>query len=92
MPVEDVEMVRSVRREMARRHLETGETQVSALRGIVHLTGRIRPLRGHEAEFNEEITVLCRVLKQRPGVRDVLMEWNTGSYKLGATSRVRSAE
>ncbi len=90
MPVEDIEMVRAVRREMARRCLDTGETQVCCMRGVVHLTGRVRPVKGREAEFGEEINVLYRVLKQRPGVRDVVMEWDTGAHKLGETSRVRS--
>ena len=90
MPLEDVEMVRAVRREMARRCLDTGETQVCAMRGVVHLTGRVRPIKGHENDFEEEIHTLHRVLKQRPGVRDVLLEWDTGGYKVGSTSRVRS--
>jgi len=90
MPVEDVEMVRAVRREMARRCLDTGETHVCCMRGVVHLTGRVRPLRGHEEEFEEEINTLYRVLKQRPGVRDVCLEFSTGAHKLGETSKVRS--
>ena len=90
MPLEDVEMVRSVRREMARRRLDTGETQVCAMRGIIHLTGRVRPIRGHEADFEHEIHTLYRVLKQRPGVRDVCLEWNTGNYKVEDPSRSRS--
>lgn len=89
MPVEDIEMVRSVRREMARRHLDTGETMVSAMRGIIHLNGRVRPLRGHEDEFEEEITALYKILKQRPGIRDVVMEWSTGNQRPGTTSSVR---
>ena len=92
MPLEDVEMVRAVRREMARRCLDTGETQVTAIRGVIHLTGRVRPLKGHENEFEEEINTLHRVLKQRPGVRDVLFEFNTGAHKLGDTSKLRSRE
>jgi hypothetical protein len=91
MPVEDLEMVRSVRREMARRMLNTGDTHVSASRGVVHLTGRVQPVKGHEEEFEQEIHTLYRVLKQRPGVRDVCLEWNTGEIKVSDPSR-RSAE
>jgi hypothetical protein len=82
MPVEDVETVRAVRREMARHCLDTGEVQVTAIRGIVHLTGRVRPVRGHEDEFGEEINTLYRVLKQPPGIRDVVLEWSTGDRKV----------
>ena len=90
MPVEDVEMVRAVRREMARHPLDTGEVQVLAMRGVIHLTGRVLPVKGHEEEFEQEIHTLYRVLKQRPGVRDVCLEWNTGNYKIDDPSRSRS--
>lgn len=87
MPVEDVEMVRAVRREMARRLLDTGDTQVCAMRGVIHLTGRVQPVKGHEEDFEHEVHVLYRVLKQRPGVRDVCLEWNTGAYKVSDPAR-----
>ena len=91
MPVEDIEMVRSVRREMARRCLDTGEAQVSAIKGVIHLNGRVRPVKGHEGEFEEEIHTLYRVLKQRPGVRDVVMEWSTSGQKIDMSRHRRSA-
>lgn len=87
MPVEDLEMVRAVRREMARRMLDTGETQVSASRGVIHLTGRVRPVKGHEGDFEQEIHTLYRVIRQRPGVRDVSLEWNTGDHKVSDPGR-----
>lgn len=90
MPIEDIEMVRYVRREMARRCLDTGQVTVSAMRGVIHLHGTVRPLRGHEGEFEEEINVLHRVLKQRAGVRDVVMEWNEEGQGPKKTSRERS--
>lgn len=92
MPIEDIEMVRSVRREMARRCLDTGESQVSAIRGVIHLTGKVRPLRGHEEEFEEEVHTLYRVLKQRAGVRDVLMEWSTGGQKVDMNRHRHAAD
>ena len=76
MQVADVEMVRSVRRELARHHLDTSETQVGAAHGVIHLYGCVRPVRGHESEFSGEVHTLFKVLKQRPGVRDVVFEWS----------------
>lgn len=77
MQVADVEMVRSVRREMARHQLDVSEATVSAMHGIVHLNGRVRPLKGHEDEFEQEIHSLLKALRQRSGggIRDVVMEW-----------------
>jgi len=87
MPVEDLEMVRSVRREMARRLLDTAETQVSASRGVVHLAGKVRPVKGHEEAFEQEIHMLYRIIKQRPGVRDVCLDWDTGGRKINDPTR-----
>ena len=91
MPVEDVETVRYVRRELARRQLDTGETQVCAMRGIIHLNGRVRPIRGHEGDFEAEIHTLYKVLKQRAGVRDVVMEWSTGNNRMSEQPKSRAA-
>ena len=67
---------------MARRCLETGEVQVSAMHGVIRLTGTVRPMRGHEEEFEEELNTLHRVLKQRSGIRDVVMDWTTGTRRI----------
>jgi hypothetical protein len=88
MQVADVEMVRSVRRELARHHLDTSETQVGATHGVVHLYGRVRPVRGHENEFEEEIHTLFKALKQRPGVRDVVFEWTILGHDQGISKRL----
>jgi hypothetical protein len=90
MQVADLEMVRAVRREMARHNIDTSEASVSAMHGVVHLNGRVRPIRGHEAEFMEELHTLHRCLRQRPGIRDVIMEWTADGYNLGDMSSVRS--
>lgn len=83
MQVADVEMVRSVRREMARHNLDVSEATVSAMHGIVHLNGRVKPIRGHEAEFEQEIHALAKALRQRGGgIRDVVMEWQTPDGKM----------
>lgn len=96
MQVADVETVRAVRRELSRHAIDVSEAVVSAMHGVVHLTGRVKPLRGHEAEFEEEVNNLPKILRQRAGIRDVIMEWSyEGVYtrlgdKLGSTSKTRS--
>jgi hypothetical protein len=90
MQVEDVEMVRSVRREMARHQIDASMASVSAHHGVIHLYGRVKPIRGHENEFEQEIIALSKCLRQRPGIRDVIMEWTADGYNLGEISKVRS--
>ena len=90
MQVEDVEMVRSVRREMARHQIDSSMATVSAHHGIIHLYGRIRPLRGHEQEFEAEMLALYKCLRQRPGVRELIAEWTADGYDLGEMSKLRA--
>jgi len=72
---ENQEQCRTVRREMGRHSVDCGEVQVSVSHGVIHLHGRIRPLRGHEATFEAAVTGLLKSLRQRSGVRDVITEW-----------------
>ena len=91
MQVADRETVRAVRHELSRHVLDTSEATVHATHGIVHLNGRVRPVRGHENEFNEELNKLQRILRQRSGIREVIMEWTADGYnKEGSTSNTRS--
>jgi len=76
MQVADIEVVRAVRREMARHQLDTSEVQVGASHGVIHLYGKVRPVRGQEDVFESEILALYKCLKQRAGIRDVVMEWD----------------
>lgn len=72
---ENQEVCRTVRREMGRHSVDCGEVQVSASHGVIHLHGRVRPLRGHEEHFEQEVTALLKSLRQRSGIRDVITEW-----------------
>ena len=72
---ENQEMCRQVRREMGRHTVDCSEVQVSATHGTVHLHGRVRPMRGHEAGFETSITAMLKSLRQRPGIREVYPEW-----------------
>ena len=87
----DPELVRTIRRELARFSIDISETIVASTHGVVHLNGRVRPIRGHENDFNEEVTKVQRVLRQRPGVRDVLMEWQLpegyGRFSISAKTK-----
>ena len=75
MQMVDKDMVRLVRKELVRHALDTAETQVSVMRGLVHLYGRVRPLAGHENDFDAEVNALYKALKTHPDIRDVILEW-----------------
>jgi hypothetical protein len=66
-----------VRREMARRPLDTSMVDVYVTHGVVYLRGTVRPLRGHDIDLKEEVQHLMTVLKQKQGIRDVISELQT---------------
>lgn len=69
------EMCNDIRREFARHSVNTSEVQVNTSHGVIHLYGRVRPMRGKETTFESDITNLLKALRQRSGVRDVIVEW-----------------
>lgn len=83
MQIADVDTMRTVRRELDRHQLDVSLVHISANRGVVHLTGEVRPMRGYEGEFAQEIHALQRCLRQRSNVREALFEWE---YPLGYLS------
>ena len=72
---ESQEQSRQVRKEMARHSVDCGEVTVMATHGVIQLHGRVRPMRGHEANFDEEINALLNGLRQRSGIREVILYW-----------------
>ena len=74
MAQEQKEMQLLVRREMARRPIDTSMVDVHVTHGVVYLRGTVRVMRGHDIDLQQEITILQTVLKQKSGIRDVVNE------------------
>lgn len=74
MPAEDAQMTRMAQREISRRYIDTSRLDVKAMHGVVYLRGVVRPLRGHEVDLNHELQVINRVLRSKPGIREVIIE------------------
>jgi hypothetical protein len=72
---ENLELGRMVRRELGRHALDCADVQVTATHGVIYLHGRVRPMRGHEATFEQSVTNFLKAVRQRHGVRDVINEW-----------------
>jgi len=75
---QNLETSRAARREMSRHKVDCSEVEVSVSHGVIHLHGRVRPLRGHEAEFDTAVVALVKGLRERHGIRDVIAEWKKG--------------
>ncbi|KAA0228234.1 MAG: hypothetical protein AKCLJLPJ_01097 [Fimbriimonadales bacterium] len=71
---EDVEASKQVRKEIARRPLDTSLMNVRVSHGVVYLTGTVKSMRGHNVDAKQEMDMFARVLRQRPGIRDVVLD------------------
>lgn len=74
MPAEDVAMTRLVQREIGRRPIDARLLDVRAVHGVVYIRGPVRRLRGHDVNLEHEMEVIRRVLRSKPGIRDVIMD------------------
>jgi hypothetical protein len=90
MPVEDAEMTRSVRRDISRRYVDCANLDVRVIHGIVYLAGYLERLRGHDTDLHEELQIILRILRQRPGIRDVICECELG--RPGMSVRAKAAD
>ncbi|MCC6444406.1 MAG: BON domain-containing protein [Armatimonadetes bacterium] len=74
MPAEDKEMTRMVQREISRRYVDSSQVDVKAIHGVVYLRGVVRPLRNVAVDLQQEIEIIQRILRNKPGIRDVINE------------------
>ncbi|MEN3000596.1 MAG: hypothetical protein ABDI19_01995 [Armatimonadota bacterium] len=74
MPMEDVEQRRMVLREINKRRIDTSLMDVHVIHGVVYIRGVVRPLRGQPVDLNQELEIIRRILRQKPGIRDVIID------------------
>jgi len=76
MSVIDAAMTREVLRDISKRPVDISQLNVHVTHGVVHLQGRVEKLRGHHdnMDLTEEMNLIVRLLRQKPGVRDVCCE------------------
>ena len=74
MPVEDTAMRRQLMHEVAKRPIDYSLLDVHVVHGVVYLRGTVRKLRGYDADPEKEIETLCRIFRQKPGIREVVNE------------------
>lgn len=71
---EDIEGLKLVRKELARRPIDISLLNIQYLHGIVRLSGQVKAMRGHEMDLKAEMELIAKILKQRPGIRDVVLD------------------
>ena len=76
MSVVDSAMTREVLRDISKRPVDISNLNVHVMHGVVHLAGRVEKVRGYheDIDLHEEMNIIVRLLKQKPGIRDVCCE------------------
>jgi len=74
MPVEDVAMTRLVQREVGRRYIDSTRLDVRAMHGVVYMHGSLKRLRGHDIDLKHELEVICRIIRSKPGIREIILD------------------
>ncbi len=74
MPTSDSETTRMVHREITRRFINAAGLDVKSTHGVVYLRGYIQALRGHDIDLKHELEVIHRILRTKPGIREVIID------------------
>jgi hypothetical protein len=74
MPAENMEQRKMVLREISKRHIDTTLMDVHVMHGVVYLRGTVRKIRGHDFDLKAEMELIRRILRQKPEIRDVVLE------------------
>lgn len=89
MSIVDASMTRELRREIAKHPIDSSHLEVHVTHGVAYLRGRIDKLRGYyeDLDLEQELARIIKVLRNKPGIRDVVCEVDLG----GPTLRERLA-
>lgn len=84
MSVEDSAMTRDALRVLGKHPVDSSNLEIHVTHGVVYLRGRIDKLRGYheDMDLHEELIKLTKVLRLRPGIRDVVCEVELGGPTL----------
>lgn len=75
MSVENKEMQKKVRGQIARRFVDASMVNVNCVGGTVHLTGVLKSIRTHgDINLKEEMENISKLLRSMSGVRDVVWD------------------
>jgi osmotically-inducible protein OsmY len=72
MATEDAHTTKLVQRELNRRCIDIALVDVRVSHGVVYLRGTVRKIRGYDFDLRKEMEIICTILRQKPGIRDVV--------------------
>lgn len=71
---EDNGIMKLVRAEIAKRLIDTTMADVRVQHGVITIRGVVRALKEGPEDVKAELELIGRILRQRPGVKDVVID------------------
>ena len=80
MSIADSMVMREVMRDIGKHPVDSSGLVVHVTNGVIHLTGKLDKLRGYyeDTDLQGELNMIMRLLRQKPGIRDVICEVELG--------------
>lgn len=77
-------MTRDALREIAKHPVDMSGLDVHVMHGVAYIRGKLDKIRGYyeDLDLNEELLIIIKCLRQRPGIRDVVCEVELGGPTL----------
>ena len=74
---------RIARSEFARRGLDISRADLYVMHGILYMRGEIKPMpKSLISDMNVEIGLITKILRQRPEIRDIVLDIKTQNNEL----------
>ena len=70
----DVEGTKIVRREFNKRAIDTSRADIRVMHGVAYIRGQLMKMRGAEGSLKESVEHICKALRSRPEIRDVVVD------------------
>ncbi len=70
----DVRATKTLRREFNRRMIDVTHADLRVTHGIAYVRGVIIPVKGGPTDLRAEIELIGRILHQRVGIKDVIID------------------
>ncbi len=71
---EDFATLRLVRKELARKPIDTSLMQIYVMHGIVYFRGQVKATRGHQIDLKTEMEKIGTILRTKQEIRDVVID------------------
>jgi hypothetical protein len=80
---------RIARSEFARRGIDVSRADLYVMHGILYMRGEVKPMpKSLISDMNTEMGLITKILRQRPEIRDIVLDVKTNNDVVIATEAV----